>query len=49
MLIQLPLAIKTKSFKGTVFGNFFFWMGILVGIPLIMVLYMRIDEIKRNG
>jgi sterol O-acyltransferase len=40
MILQLPLIAFGYKLRGTRFGNFFWWFGIALGIPLIMVLYL---------
>jgi sterol O-acyltransferase len=40
-MLQIPLIIIGKKLKGTSQGNFFFWAGIIVGIPLLSTLYCR--------
>eukprot|EP00003_Mantamonas_plastica_P028583 TRINITY_DN655_c0_g1_i1.p1 TRINITY_DN655_c0_g1~~TRINITY_DN655_c0_g1_i1.p1 ORF type:complete len:491 (-),score=135.76 TRINITY_DN655_c0_g1_i1:200-1672(-) len=39
-MMQLPLFIVSKRLKGTRFGNFFFWFGLLMGFPVIAILYV---------
>jgi len=43
MLLQIPLISFGYKLKGTRFGNFFWWWGISLGVPLIIILYMA-DE-----
>jgi len=40
-MLQIPLIMIGKKLKGTSQGNFFFWAGIIVGIPLLSTLYSR--------
>jgi sterol O-acyltransferase len=40
-MLQIPLIMIGKKLKGTSQGNFFFWAGIIVGIPLLSTLYCR--------
>lgn len=49
MLIQLPVMIysKGKILKG--YENLFVWWGLIQGIPLILNLYLRIDELAERG
>eukprot|EP00743_Colponemidia_sp_Colp-15_P001405 GILK01001541.1.p1 GENE.GILK01001541.1~~GILK01001541.1.p1 ORF type:complete len:470 (-),score=70.38 GILK01001541.1:121-1467(-) len=43
MMIQIPLIYfgRLPIFKGTRFGNLFFWFGISLGQPLLLALYSR--------
>jgi hypothetical protein len=42
MFLQLPLIYFTKRFfKSKEFGNYFFWVSILIGNPLIFIFYNR--------
>jgi len=40
-LLQIPLIMLGRDLKGTRIGNCFFWFGLLLGIPLIGVMYCR--------
>uniref|UniRef100_A0A6B2LFZ6 Diacylglycerol O-acyltransferase n=1 Tax=Arcella intermedia TaxID=1963864 RepID=A0A6B2LFZ6_9EUKA len=40
-MAQIPLIILGRDLKGTRLGNLMFWFAILVGVPLISVLYCR--------
>jgi len=40
-MAQIPLIILGRDLKGTRLGNFMFWFAILLGIPLISILYCR--------
>ena len=50
MLLQIPLIITEKKlkYKGTNFGNCFFWFGLILGVPLIINTYLWDEEIS-NG
>ncbi|KAF8819424.1 acyl-CoA:cholesterol acyltransferase alpha ACAT1-alpha [Cardiosporidium cionae] len=41
MLLQLPLIAFGKFYRGTVVGNFIFWGGMMLGVPLLAVAYGR--------
>mmetsp|Transcript_1134 Transcript_1134/g.2219 ORF Transcript_1134/g.2219 Transcript_1134/m.2219 type:complete len:455 (+) Transcript_1134:114-1478(+) len=41
MMAQIPLIEMTNRFKGTQTGNFVFWLSIMLGQPLIVLLYAR--------
>jgi len=41
MMLQLPLIIFGEGVKDTLLGNFIFWQGIVLGIPMQVVLYAR--------
>ncbi|CAD8111043.1 unnamed protein product [Paramecium sonneborni] len=47
MMIQIPVMLCTKRIKGTKFGNLFFWWGIIQGLPLILNLYLRFNELPK--
>jgi len=40
-LLQIPLIMLGKDLKGTRIGNCFFWIGLLLGVPLLSLLYCR--------
>jgi len=40
-MAQVPMIIIGKDLRGTRFGNYFFWFGIVLGIPLLSTLYCR--------
>jgi len=40
-MAQIPLIVFGRDLKGTRLGNLMFWFAILLGIPLITVLYSR--------
>jgi hypothetical protein len=44
MLGQIPLFWLTKRMKDTKMGNYFFWFGLTLGPPLIICLYLRVDD-----
>jgi len=41
MLFQIPLFKIMQWCQGKAIGNFIFWFGIILGVPLIFVLYIR--------
>lgn len=41
MMLQMPLVMFAAGLKGTELGNFVFWQGLAMGIPMQVVLYMR--------
>lgn len=40
-MAQLPLIYLGRKLKNTRAGNFFFWFGIILGVPLLATLYCR--------
>jgi len=40
-MLQIPLIVVGRNLRGTTQGNFFFWAGIILGIPLLSTLYCR--------
>jgi sterol O-acyltransferase len=40
-MFQIPLIYVGRDLKGTRFGNWFFWFSLLLGVPLLSVLYCR--------
>lgn len=40
-MAQIPMIIIGRDLKGTRIGNFLFWFGIVLGVPLLSVLYCR--------
>ncbi|KAH0476201.1 MAG: uncharacterized protein KVP18_002379 [Porospora cf. gigantea A] len=49
MLLQIPLIALGRYHQDTTFGNMFFWFGILIGVPLLMVCYTREWSANRHG
>jgi hypothetical protein len=45
MMAQVPLIELTKGLKGTQTGNVIFWLVIMLGQPMIVLLYFR-DALK---
>lgn len=45
MMAQVPLIRVTEQFKGTQAGNVIFWLSIMLGQPMIVLLYGR-DHVK---
>jgi hypothetical protein len=41
MMLQVVLIEVTKPFKGTQTGNVIFWLTIMLGQPMIVLLYAR--------
>lgn len=41
MMMQVPLIQFTERFKGTQTGNVIFWLTIMLGQPMIVLLYTR--------
>ncbi|KAH0476605.1 MAG: hypothetical protein KVP17_001319 [Porospora cf. gigantea B] len=48
MLLQIPLIALGRYHQATTFGNMFFWFGILIGVPLLMVCYTREWSARRH-
>lgn len=44
MIYQIPLFYLTRFMKGKRYGNAFFWFGVILGEPLIVCLYLRLDQ-----
>jgi len=40
-MAQVPMIIIGRDLKGTRLGNYLFWFGIVLGIPLLSVFYCR--------
>jgi len=40
-LLQIPLIMLGRDLKGTRVGNCYFWFGLMLGVPLLSVLYCR--------
>ncbi|KAH3768073.1 Sterol O-acyltransferase [Pelomyxa schiedti] len=41
MMLQMPLYILGEGLRDTKLGNFIFWQGIVIGIPMQVVMYAR--------
>eukprot|EP01053_Blabericola_migrator_P001673 Blabericola_migrator_1__1672@NODE_144_length_13005_cov_119_784279_g125_i0_p4_GENE_NODE_144_length_13005_cov_119_784279_g125_i0NODE_144_length_13005_cov_119_784279_g125_i0_p4_ORF_typecomplete_len510_score77_71MBOAT/PF03062_19/4_1e35MBOAT_2/PF13813_6/6_3e03MBOAT_2/PF13813_6/0_00086_NODE_144_length_13005_cov_119_784279_g125_i070968625 len=41
MLCQLPLMALSKFHKNTTFGNYYFWFGLVLGVPFLSTMYGR--------
>eukprot|EP01054_Gregarina_sp_Poly1_P002391 Gregarina_sp_Poly_1__2390@NODE_163_length_12241_cov_147_232955_g145_i0_p6_GENE_NODE_163_length_12241_cov_147_232955_g145_i0NODE_163_length_12241_cov_147_232955_g145_i0_p6_ORF_typecomplete_len401_score26_00MBOAT/PF03062_19/3_6e02MBOAT/PF03062_19/5e37MBOAT_2/PF13813_6/4_1e03MBOAT_2/PF13813_6/0_00072_NODE_163_length_12241_cov_147_232955_g145_i063717573 len=41
MMCQIPMMAFSRYHKHTTFGNYYFWFGLLVGVPALSVLYGR--------
>eukprot|EP01055_Gregarina_sp_Pseudo9_P001764 Gregarina_sp_Pseudo_9__1763@NODE_219_length_3562_cov_43_099631_g204_i0_p1_GENE_NODE_219_length_3562_cov_43_099631_g204_i0NODE_219_length_3562_cov_43_099631_g204_i0_p1_ORF_typecomplete_len477_score76_75MBOAT/PF03062_19/21MBOAT/PF03062_19/3_5e36MBOAT_2/PF13813_6/3_9e03MBOAT_2/PF13813_6/0_00058_NODE_219_length_3562_cov_43_099631_g204_i020083438 len=41
MMCQIPMMAFSRFHKHTTFGNYYFWFGLLVGVPFLSVLYAR--------
>lgn len=44
IVFQIPLIYMTRFMKGRKSGNYFFWVGIMLGPTLITSIYLKIDE-----
>lgn len=44
IVFQVPLIYFTRFMKGRKSGNYFFWIGIILGPTLVASIYLKIDQ-----